>query len=283
MVGFGAYVGNTVMTRPAVLIERVWFVVNDFFSGSQMRTLRVVESSGSVALRDLLEKHPRVKLEGWRPSEQLMIRFIEGGAERTLEQARISQDGTYGLIELMDNNPLVCAERASVPGALATLGLICLGPLARAEMLTAEPTVEPSFNEDAEELVAALRLEGFHGGVHLAPSTGERAGLLSVRCIAPLRAHSGAEVEELFAELYGRSFFLRPAKERGEDQILGSPYATYSLDAARLKGERVLEVRAIADADGKCGAAQMIHVFNVMAGFEEDLGLSRLPNMEQTR
>lgn len=31
MVGFGVYFGNTIMTRLSVLIERVWFVVNDFF------------------------------------------------------------------------------------------------------------------------------------------------------------------------------------------------------------------------------------------------------------
>jgi hypothetical protein len=31
MVGFGVYFGNTIMTRMSVLIERVWFVVNDFF------------------------------------------------------------------------------------------------------------------------------------------------------------------------------------------------------------------------------------------------------------
>jgi hypothetical protein len=30
MVGFGVYFGNTVMTRLAVLIERVWFVTQDF-------------------------------------------------------------------------------------------------------------------------------------------------------------------------------------------------------------------------------------------------------------
>jgi hypothetical protein len=33
MVGFGAYFGNTIMTRLAVFIERVWFVVNDFLLG----------------------------------------------------------------------------------------------------------------------------------------------------------------------------------------------------------------------------------------------------------
>jgi hypothetical protein len=31
MVGFGVYFGNTIMTRLSVLIERVWFVVDDFF------------------------------------------------------------------------------------------------------------------------------------------------------------------------------------------------------------------------------------------------------------
>lgn len=33
MVGFGAYFGNTIMTRLAVFIERIWFVVNDFLLG----------------------------------------------------------------------------------------------------------------------------------------------------------------------------------------------------------------------------------------------------------
>ncbi|MCH8274996.1 MAG: hypothetical protein IH851_09420 [Armatimonadetes bacterium] len=33
MVGFGAFFGNTVMTRLAVLIERVWFVSQDFMKG----------------------------------------------------------------------------------------------------------------------------------------------------------------------------------------------------------------------------------------------------------
>jgi hypothetical protein len=33
MVGFGAYFGNTIMTRLAVLIERVWFVVDELVRG----------------------------------------------------------------------------------------------------------------------------------------------------------------------------------------------------------------------------------------------------------
>lgn len=247
-----------------------------------MRTIRVVECTGSVALRDLLEKHPGVSLEAWRPSDQPVIRFLEGDTEREVHAGRVADDGCYGLIELMDNNPLVCAQRASVPGALATLGLICLGPLARAEMLAGKPAIEPSFDADGAELAAALRLEGFEEGVHLLPFAGERAGLLSLRCTAPLRSRSAADVGELFAELYGRSFFIRPANVLGEDQLRGSPFATYSLDAGRLEPEGVLEIRAVADADGKCGAAQMVHVFNVMAGFEEDLGLSRRANVEQT-
>jgi len=40
-----------------------------------------------------------------------------------------------GLIELIDNNPLVCADDASAPGAIATLALIALGPLARAGLI----------------------------------------------------------------------------------------------------------------------------------------------------
>jgi N-acetyl-gamma-glutamylphosphate reductase len=248
-----------------------------------MKTIRVIECSGSAALRELLERHPGVELGPWKPSDRLAIRFLEADMEREVLQGRVTADGTYGLIELMDNNPLVCAERASIPGALATLGLICLGPLARAEMLAGRPSVAPSFEDDGAELAAALQLEGFSQGVDVSPRAAEGSGLLSARCVAPLRSRSPAEVEELFSELYGRSFFLRPAKVLADDQIAGSPFATYAFDSRRLEAEGVLEVRAVADADGKCGAAQMIHMLNVMAGFEEDLGLSRPANMEQTR
>lgn len=247
-----------------------------------MKTVRVTECKGSTALRNLLEKHPGVILEAWQPSDRYAIHFVEEKQERILERGRFADDGTYGLLELMDNNPLVCAQHASVPGALATLGLICLGPLARAEMLASQPTLEPSFEEDPAELEAALRLEGFAGGVRLIPSTGAPQGLISVRCLAPVRNRLAAELEELYEELYGRSFFLRPASVLKDETIVGTPFGTYTLDARRLESEGVLEVRAAADAEGKCGAAQMVHMFNVMAGFEEDLGLSRLVNMEQT-
>lgn len=247
-----------------------------------MKTIRIIECTGSVALRDLLKRHPGVALEEWRPSEHLVIRFLEGEMQRTLEQGRVADDGTYGLIELMDNNPLVCTEHASVPGALATLGLICLAPLARAGMLAPQPTVEPSFQEDVAELNAALRLEGFSDGVRVASSGGSRQGLLTLRCVAPVRTRNAAEVEELFAELYGRSFFLRPASVLKDDEVAGTPFGAYKLDASRIESDGVLEVRAAADADGKCGAGQMVHGFNVMAGFEEDLGLSPLANVEQT-
>lgn len=247
-----------------------------------MKVIRVTECRGTATLRALLERHPGVDLGVWVPSDRLGMRFLEGGMEREVLQGCVASDGTYGLIELMDNNPLVCAKHGSIPGALATLGLTCLGPLARAEMLAGTPNVAPSFEDDGAELAAALQLEGFSGAVQVTPSTGERRGLLSVRCTVPLRSRSLAEVEELFSELYGRSFFLRPAKVLADNQILGTPFATYSFDAALLESQGVLEIRAAADADGKCGAAQMVHMFNVMAGYEEDLGLFGLPNMEQS-
>jgi N-acetyl-gamma-glutamylphosphate reductase len=47
----------------------------------------------------------------------------------------------------------------------------------------------------------------------------------------------------------------------------------YRLRVTPNDNASLLTIQVLADRDGKCGAAQVVHMMNVMAGFEETLGL----------
>jgi hypothetical protein len=53
--------------------------------------------------------------------------------------------------------------------------------------------------------------------------------------------------------------------------VEGEPFALYRLSLMHDQPESLLKIQVIADKDGKCGAAQIVHAFNVMCGFEESL------------
>src|SRR5262249_50204787 len=87
------------------------------------------------------------------------------------------------------------------------------------------------------------------------------------------------ELDELYDEVYGRSFFVR---ESGGDwdtrQVASHPHAAYRLRVTPGDdGKHLLTVQVMADRDGKCGAAQVVHLMNVMCGLEETLGLEATP------
>ena len=52
------------------------------------------------------------------------------------------------------------------------------------------------------------------------------------------------------------------------------PFAVYRLRVTPGPETSLLTIQVMADKDGKCGAAQVVHVMNVMCGFEECEGLS---------
>ena len=83
-------------------------------------------------LLSFLRSHPHVKevVEGGGPG----LRFWQGPWARSIEVGNPSLE-VAGLVELMDNNPLVCADVASVPDPASTLTLIAIGPLIRAGLL----------------------------------------------------------------------------------------------------------------------------------------------------
>lgn len=244
-----------------------------------MLTQRIMETraGGTERLRTLLTKHPGIGLEAFEISDHLRIEFRQGDWVREVVAGHPGIEGPYGLVELMDNNPLVCADRASCPGAAATLALIGFGPLIRAGLILERPSALFSFDGDYDEVDAALASMGWPSGATCAGNPVPLGGVVSVTCVASVRVPKDVdEIEGLFDEAYGRSFFVRRVgiDQLDENEVRGAPYALYSL--ALTQGEEglgTLRIQVVADLDGKCGSAQLVHMFNVMAGFEEDLGI----------
>ncbi len=229
-----------------------------------------VLATGNSSLNALLQSHPFVQLEEFTNGEN-HIEFRRNAWNREIFQSHPAIYGEYGLIELMDNNPLVCADKASAPGAAATLGLIALGPLSKAGILMERPNALFSFDGDYDELDLAMKSVGWNDGVTCAGDPLDFGSVLSGTFLAIVNAQSELEIEELFEEAYGRSFFVRKFQmnELHPKKVEKSPFAHYALS---LSPEGILRIQVIADENGKCGAAQMMHLLNIMCGFEEDCG-----------
>jgi hypothetical protein len=220
----------------------------------------------------LLEKHPAgadlVSGEGFS--------FDRGDWPRSVATGD-TEGALTGLIELTDNNPFVCAERVSTPSPLSTLALIALGPLIRAGLPTEEIMLQASRAMDAPDLAFLLDQEGINQSVTLALDDEDLGSVLALNALVPIaEMHDWSLLDALFEESYGRSFFVRPASEWNGSEVASRPWAVYDLRITPGEGSGLLTVRVMADLRGKAGECQMIHTMNVMAGFEEHLGIPDL-------
>ncbi|MBL1148608.1 MAG: hypothetical protein HND42_00155 [Armatimonadetes bacterium] len=234
-----------------------------------------VRAQGPEALYAILSRHHRVRLEDFEDAATPQIEFAVGTWHRRALFGHPRVEGPYGLIELMDNNPIVCADAASCPGPAATLALIGLGPLARASLLTLPASVELNFQKGAEEVPTALEMQGGSVDVRIETRLDAPVTVLTATCLAQIpEAISEADIHDVYSECYVRSFFVRRvSEERVTDGLLGAPYANYCLRVTEQGPQRAVEVKVAADPDGKAGSAQLVHLMNVMGGFEEGLGL----------
>lgn len=235
-----------------------------------MAEVVVAQPFGSRALLEFLMRHPFARVQGGSDSGPACIRF-ETGRSRAVFQGNPRMD-CYGLTELMDNNPLVCADEASVTGPEATLALIALGPLAKANLL--KESVAIAFNfpaEGREEIEAALATEGWHGIATVASSE-PGSDIYTAECIAEIvNPGSATDIEALYDECYGRSFFVRPAC----DPTAPTNAATYGFTFDDIgTGSALVKVTVSSGMDGRAGAAGLVHMFNIMCGFEESLGIA---------
>jgi N-acetyl-gamma-glutamylphosphate reductase len=229
-------------------------------------------SSSDPVVRRLLESHPKISSvsEGAE-----ILAWDRGDWHRHLYAGRADVE-LHGLIELMDNNPLVCTDEASVPSPAATLALIALGPLAAAGMIADTPSVIVNFPADEADVAAYLATEGWAGGANIHSEPMDFGGVLAATVMVEIPTPEDLdEIDALFEERFGRSFFVRrdETSEWDANLVAGTPKAVYRLRIAPDSPRSLLTIRVLADRDGKAGAAQLVHAMNVMSGFEESLGL----------
>jgi hypothetical protein len=178
--------------------------------------------------------------------------------------------GLYGLTELMDNNPLVCADSASLTSPAGSLALIALGPLAKAELLLERPAIAYNFEvKNLDEIDDALSTEGWNDGAAVAGGEGAPVELVAEAIASIPSSITTDDLDELFDECFGRSFFVRKHLQLRE----GMAHATYTYTIEPQLETTLFKCRAASMADGKCGPAGLVHMFNVMSGYEESLGV----------
>src|SRR5688572_29096795 len=182
-----------------------------------------VRAFGSVALRSCLERHPFVAIQSFEEQSANRMEFSTNRPRRVFQGNPTVE--LYGLTELMDNNPLVCADEASVTGAAASLVMVALGPLAKAELIASMPAVALNFGPATDEIDTALSGEGWDGGSVIATEDGD-PDVLIAECICEIRVpDSIEEIGALYGECFGRSFFVR----EGLHLSPGDAYASYAL------------------------------------------------------
>lgn len=228
-----------------------------------------VRAFGRPALQKLLQGHPFVAIESFAEEEINRIEFDSGRPRKAYQgNSGVEQ---YGLTELMDNNPLVCAGEASVTGAAATLVMVALGPLAKAGLIMELPAIALNFGPATDEIDAALATEGWLGGTATATSDGEPEALVA-ECICMIRLPGNAEdIQSLYDECFARSFFVREGQGPTENQA----HASYSI-SVEAHGDSTALARVVSASNrhAKSGAGGLVHMFNVMCGFEESLGVA---------
>ena len=234
----------------------------------------VQASSSDPELLKLLERHPRIA--STERSESADLQFEEGVWHRTVVCGDPSEP-LFGLVETMDNNPMVCADRVSVPDAASTLVLLAVTPLVQAGLLLEAPAVILSFEADAELIQRSLARIGLEGEIALHCEDADLGTALAATVMAAIRTPDDLnDIDLLFEEQYGRAFYVKRDEESewGPSLVLGQPHAFYRMRISPEEPHSLLVISLLADKNGKCGAAQMVHAMNVMCGFEESLGIN---------
>lgn len=231
-----------------------------------------VALSSDPRIVDRLLGHPRVETARAGLDR---LSWTQGAWRRQITVGDTSAD-LFGLAELMDNNPMVCADHVSVPDPGQTLALIALAPVLEAGLAVETPRLIVNFDADFTTIDTALARVGYPLGID---GRVEHLDLGSVRAATAMvevaTPDDVSDVESVYEERFGRSFYVRRDQTSVWDPALvaGQPHAVFRLTLAVDHPASLLTVRVLADRDGKAGGDQLIHAMNVMCGFEESLGL----------
>lgn len=220
----------------------------------------MVRYGSLTGLGDLLDRHPRLL----KPQAGSLCALEFGlNSYRRSVVVGYRPGCPAGVIELFDNNPIVCAETVCVPSPAATLALLAIDPLCKAGL--AEGTIHVSCSsegsvDDIEPFLAAL---GDRVSVKLSSPITAVEGRLAVEVRLP-RSMPEDELEDLYDETFGRSMLVM--REPAQHPLAAS-YKAHTVEGG-------VAIRFESSEQGKAGAAQAVQVLNVMAGFEDSLGLS---------
>lgn len=238
-----------------------------------MSLVTVAQTCDKTILR-LLTAHPKVSAATTGPN--LLDFNIGPWPRRIIRQGLPPTDGLCGLVELVDNNPMVCADEFILPSIGASLALIALGPVALTDIIVESPTIIANVVLNDSEIALALAEMGWTGGVvtHHEELPGVNVAATTVM-VAIRSPESLDEIREAFDERFGRSFYVKESVQEPWDQglVFAKPEARYRLSLALDTPNSLLTIRVVADYNGKVGAGQVIHAMNVMCGFEESLGV----------
>ena len=233
-----------------------------------------VAASADPLVRECLQRHPDIGEV--RVGDHLGIDFQIGDWHRHVWIGRPELE-VAGLVELIDNNPMVCADEMSVPDPSSTLALVALGPIAWAGMILEPPSFVSSIRGDEVLLDRLLKTAGWYDGVDLHVEQRDLGSVCAATAMAAIPTPGNwKEIDDLYEERFGRSFFVRhdDRSEWDPSLVQGKPYALYRLSYTPGEASSLLTVQVLADRDGKCGGTQAIHAMNVMAGLEESLGVA---------
>lgn len=181
-----------------------------------------------------------------------------------------------GIVEIMDNNPLVCAQAASTPGLCGTLASLALGPILISGLVVEPPVVLFSFEEDEQDVLRALEALDYKEGATMGSDPHDLGSVRGIYCVAKIRNLADfSELDAIYAERYEKSFFMRLAtfEEWNVELVKGQAFAAYRLELTVGEEESLLSIHVMGDISGRIGDAGLIHMMNVMCGFEESLGL----------
>lgn len=233
-----------------------------------------VTSSSAVLAR--LQQHPRVERASLNSDPNCLIEFTRGPKVRRILD-KPHQGVLTGLPELVDNNPMVCAESFALLNPAETLAHIALAPLLLADLVPEPPVLLTNFDADEQEISSSLAtIYGYSGEVFLEREEVDLQGVLALNALVNVPLNSGLDLlDQLFEESYGRSYYVLKEEDGRWDieDVKGRPWARYRLRITPGDTTSLLRIQVMADAHGKCGSAQAINVMNIMCGFEETLGL----------